>query len=146
VEIKHLGVMLAFALCGVLSSFITDYDDLHRTQALLVAVPFALLSAVLFMRTLKEIIAAPLTVVVWDFAHGMSYWIVLIGPRGPGEDFIPVCIGGFVGGLGLVLANAIGRRRLLSLPYLIGGGALGCVAALPFGLWLRSSRDRKSVV
>jgi hypothetical protein len=90
------------------------------------------------MRTLKEIIAAPLSVVVWVIAYATSHWIVFIGPKGPGDEFIPMCIGGFVGGLGLVLANCIGRPRLLSFPYLIGGGVLGCVAALPFGLWLRS--------
>jgi hypothetical protein len=82
-------------------------------------------------------IAMPLIAVVWMIAYLISFAArVFVVPFAVHSDFVAMSIGGVVGGLGLVLVNAVGRRRLLSLRHLIEGGVIGCIAALPFGLWL----------
>jgi hypothetical protein len=135
--IRYLGVMFAFALCGTLSTaFFTDARSSysHASEyAPLLAVPFALLSAAFWMRRLKHFIAVPLNVVVWLLAYSTS----AVAGLGASFDysFVPMCLGGFVGGLGLTLVNTIGRRRVLTFPYLIAGGIVGSVAALPFTEW-----------
>ena len=56
------------------------------------------------------------------------------------DNLLPVGVDGFLGGLGVALSVAIRRRRFLTHPYpfVFGAPVVGCVAALPFGLWLRS--------
>jgi hypothetical protein len=49
--------------------------------------------------------------------------------------FLPGCLGGLIGGLGLVLCVGTCYRRLLSPRYLLRGAAIGTLAALPFALW-----------
>jgi hypothetical protein len=130
VEIELFGVALLFGVCGGLSSVLVDAE---KRGGLLPVVVFALLSAVLFLRSRKKILAAPLIVAVFPVAGisatAMGLGLGVLYPLG-------ACFGGLVGGMGVTLATSIGYPRLRSRRYLMGGGAIGCLAALPFSMWL----------
>lgn len=132
---RYVGVAILFAACGAWQARFFPYGG-EALSVRTLQIPFALLCAVLFLRTVKAILAVPLIVVVWVLAWKTAVWLGM--ELGSEDHLTPMCVGGFVGGLGLALCAAICHRRSLSLFSLLGAGFTGCVAALPFGLWLRS--------
>ena len=134
--VGRVGVAIMFAVCGAWSSrfFSEQSTDLMKCAP---PVPFALLSVLLFLRTPTGILSVPLSVIVWLAAYITAMWLGM----GLGSDnYTPMCIGGGVGGLGLVLCAAVWRHWLFCRRYLVGGAVIGGLAALPFGLWLKGYR------
>lgn len=99
---KATGCALLFALCGALSSRL--FDPHVQGGLLLVPLPFALLFALLFLRTNIEIVAAPLFVIVWLVAYFSANYTAMAFAR---NDFTPVCVGGLIGGLGVTLRGVL---------------------------------------
>ena len=130
--LRYLGVAVLFAIFGAWSgSFGSSYAGL-----VMLPIPFALLSALLFMRTVRAILVIPLIVGVWIAAYSSA--VNLSGRAGQDPYLFPICVGGLVGGLGLALSVSICHRRLLTPPFLVAALILGAVAALPFASWLRA--------
>ncbi len=133
--LKAAGVALLFALCGAWSS---SFMDAEGNGTLTVAIPFAfLMLGLLRGRVAARLLTLPLVAFVWFIAY--------VGAMLASRDhtFLAMSVGGAIGGLGVTLCAAIGRRRLLSPKYLIAAAAIGGVSALPFGFWLRVS-DRRA--
>lgn len=127
-----LGVVLLFGLCGLLSGRFFEVNGGWRT--LLLPIPFGVAAAFLFLRSAKAILVVPLYALVWTMAYFVAMDMAI--SRTPQSDYIPMCLAGLVGGLGVCLASGIVNRCLLSRRYLLAACLVGCVAALPFGLWL----------
>jgi len=136
VPVRYLAVALLFTICGawtathLLTSGWWVFPDQIRKMA---AVPFALLCAILCIRTWRFICAVPLMVVVWYISARAGDFVgFFLADHIP---FLPGCVGGFIGGLGLVLSLATCYGRLLSLKYLLRAAAVGTASALPFAFW-----------
>lgn len=130
--LRYAVVATLFAICGDWSAqfFGDQASQVHRFS-----VPFALLSALLFLRKRMVIVALPLMVAVWHVAYMAA---IALGFELGSEDYLfPPLVGGLIGGLGLVLCAATCHRRLIAPYYLFGGSVIGVVSALPFGVWLR---------
>src|SRR6266851_1927402 len=128
---RYLLLTVAFGLSGALSAWLLAFNsDGPWLWAWPVALPFAVLSVALWIRSLRlALIIAILDALAWQAAFRGAIALAGLG------DFAPVCIGGFIGAAGVVASMALSRRELLSR---VGwGGSLGAVSALPFGLWLR---------
>lgn len=133
-----VGVALLFGLGGALSSLLFDGNNyLVRSSVtlpvptfFLVPLPFAFLFTLLFLRTNREILAAPLFVVAWVAAFLSAVTSLKVVK----EYLVLWCVGGLVGGLGVTLAATLYRRHLLTVRYLAGGAAIGCAASLPFAI------------
>ena len=97
-------------------------------------VPFALLCALLFLHKLRAVLAVPLIIAVWPIAYYASFYLGLVS----GPLLFPACVGGFIGGLGLVLCVSVCYRPLLSAEYVFRGAKIGAVSALAFVPWLWS--------
>jgi hypothetical protein len=130
---RHLGVALTFAVTGALSSQLLPFHGSFDIWRLCVPpVPFALLSALLFLRTPKAVLIVPLNVAVWLVAY---FTVMLPAPFKPRVSvYLLMLAGGLVGGVGLVLCAAIHHHDLLGWRYLVAGGLIGGLAALPFGV------------
>ena len=134
-SLRYVGVALLFAICGTMSATHLLSSGWEPTQVhMMFAVPFALLCAVLFLRTGRIILAAPLMIAVWVAACVAATWTGMARAQ---DVFSPVYVGGIVGGLGLVLCASICYWRLILPKYLFGGAVIGAVSALPFAPWLR---------
>ena len=97
----------------------------------LLPIPFAVIVILLILRTPRALLLVPLYVVVWNIAYFVA--VIMVTPEwGP---YPGLCAGGAVGGLGVWHAIGFVRPRLLPVNPL-GACLVGCIAALPFGLWL----------
>lgn len=135
------GVAFLFATGGVTSCRI--FWDRTGWFALL-PIPFAVIVILLVLRSLRALVLIPLYVLVWLFAYGTAVLVV------PSEwnlykwGFYPgPYAGGLVGGFGVWHAIGFVRPRLLPVNPL-GACLVGCIAALPFGLWLTKSASWSS--
>jgi hypothetical protein len=129
------GVVLLFAFCGAASSWLAG--DLQGWRFEILPVPFGTISAVLFLRSPKAILVVPLYILVYCAAFYVAMDMAI--SRTPRNDYLPMCVGGLIGGFGVCLASGIANRCLLYPRYLLGACLVGCVAALPFGLWLAAA-------
>jgi hypothetical protein len=122
---------IAFGLSGALSAWALVFkpDGPPWLWGWPVALPFAVLSVALWVRSLK---LAPI-IVVLDAVAWQAAFRAAIALNGPG-DYAAVCIGGFIGAAGVVACMGLIRRELLARAG--WAGLLGAVSALPFGLWL----------
>jgi len=133
--IKHVGVALLFGLGGAYSA--TMFTDDGGWRMGMLPIPFALISAVLFLRTPLAVLVVPYISLVWLFA----YLTAMISGMGAGSgSFWPVCAGGAVGGFGLLFGVAVSDDRLFTLRFVVRAVAIGALAALPFGFWLEAYR------
>lgn len=134
---KRVGVAILFAVSGAWSSqFCVDGKD---RLIVTLPIPFALLSTLLFWRSIRAILIVPAVVVVWLAAYmgamaaGMEMGIVY----GILSDYVPMVFGGLIGGFGLSLCAGIFHGRLRWRE--VGGTSIaGMISALAFGPWLAS--------
>ena len=87
------------------------------------------------MRTPEAILAIPLMNVVWLTSLLAA---VSLGMSNPDNHIEPGCIGGLIGGVGLVLCAAICYRSLFSLKYFLIGALLGSLAGISFLPWTQA--------
>jgi hypothetical protein len=131
--LRYIAVALLFAACGYWSAAYLLGDKFPVYMPMMLPVPFALLCALLFLHTVRVIIAAPLVIAVWPVA----FWTAkFVGMSRGGDDVTPACVGGLIGGLGSVLCASIGCEKLISIRPLFGGSLIGAISALPFSPWL----------
>jgi hypothetical protein len=118
-----LPVAALFVFTGAWSAYLCGGTVQPRgTNLLLIPLPFAVPAAILFLRSWKSAIAAPLFVAVWAVAWCVAcFGLVLL---------LPMLVGGVIGGLGLALACAVGRPRILA--HIRSAAIVGGLAALPF--------------
>ena len=139
--LRYGGVAVTFAICGAGSSILLLAPDrdgfLYAIIPKLLPVPFALLCTLLFLRMWRALFAIPLIAAVWFVAKFTAVSLaVRLGTVGDREA---VCVGGLIGGLGLVLCVSTCYGRLLSPKYLFCGAVIGCFSALSFAPWLRTT-------
>jgi hypothetical protein len=130
---------LLFALCGAGSSRLLDSRNGSSSDTLLVSVgiAFALLALFFFWRSLRGILTVPIVVVTWIVAYNMA--AVLAGmDMSISAHYLPMCVGGLIGGLGLYLCDFIVHREFQPR-YFLGICVTGAISALPFGSWLSRS-------
>jgi hypothetical protein len=134
-------VWAPFAICGFWSAGLFLEGGNHLTFAvppLLLAVPFGVLCGLLLFRGLKDLLlVVVLSVPAYLAGHFTALSVVALAGALELAPFIPVCLGGLVGALCMTRFLGNSHPRLLSRRYLAGGAAVGCVAALPLGLWVR---------
>ncbi len=102
-------------------------------------VPFALLCALLFWCSIRAVLIVPAIIAIWIVAYmgamaaGTEMGIIY----GAVGSYLPMCLGGLIGGFGLALCAAIfrGHPRWRQIA---GACITGLISALPFGLWLAS--------
>ena len=138
-KLTLFGVVLLYGICGAASCPLFDWHPL------LLPIPFGVISALLFLRSARAILVVPLYILVWFAAFSVAMEMGMFWT--PQSDYLPMCIAGSIGGLGVCLASGIVNRCLLSPRYLLGAGLVGCVAALPFVLWLdqKNAAERMSM-
>jgi hypothetical protein len=68
---KQVIVVIAFALCGWFSSGF--WDNEHATVSLALPVPFSLLCALLFVRSIRAVLIVPAINLAWWFAYFMAF-------------------------------------------------------------------------
>lgn len=135
VVIRYAIVTAMFAACGAASTPLLLPQG--WTHLVVFAVPFALLCGGLCLRrTRAAFLAVPLIVGFWLLSYCSTVMLALqvAQQRGAGiPAWAPFCVGGLVGGLGIVLCASICHPRLLSSwDYLLSGGAVGAAAGLAF--------------
>lgn len=140
---KLVGVAALYALGGVLSYYLADWGDrlfkgrslyhLSVSAIVLMPLPFALLSAALFLRNRKAVLSVPLNCAAWAAAYAIAIQLAANGGAYFAMAYYRACLAaGFVGGLGVVLADSICHPRLLALKHLGAAALIGAVAGLPF--------------
>jgi hypothetical protein len=136
---KLLGVAALYALGGVLSAYLPDWAErVFKGFALsagdvLTPLAFALISAALFLRSWKAVLAVPLNCAAWVAAYHIAVQVYGSGGLYFGRAYFATCLAGLAGGLGVALADSICCTRLLAPIRLIAAGFIGAVAGLPFG-------------
>jgi hypothetical protein len=134
--LKCAAVAILFAICGGWSaSRCFPYFPPDSLVGLLdlFPVPFAVLCIVLFLHKVRAVCAAPMPI-VWLVAYSVADFLGTVR-RG---DFVPGCVGGLVGGLGLVLCVSIGNRASFSLMRLTVGGLVGSISGWSFAPWVHA--------
>jgi hypothetical protein len=126
------GVALLFAICGACSSLFLRLNGDAAVLAL--AVPFSWLSAFLYVRSEKAVFVLTLYPLVWVVAYMVAVDSAI--SRFPRNPYLPMCIAGLVGGLGLGLSTIAACRRMQTPAHLIAVSAIGILSALPFSFWL----------
>lgn len=128
--LKHLGVAIAFAFCGYGSSvyLLSQFPD---QMEFYFPLPFALLCALLFLRTPRAVFVIPLMALDWLVASMVAF---LVGAS-TNDPFLPGVAGGCIGACGLILCVAICDRRLLSPIYFVIGAIVGSLSAISFMPW-----------
>jgi len=132
VVLKSLTVGILFAACGAGSSA-TLLLHFPGNLDLRFAVPFALLSALLFIRTRRAFFAVPLMIAVWAISSPSAYFVGMFTRM----SLAPGLIGGFIGALGLVLSVAICYPSLFSVKYFALGASIGTLCGALFEPWVK---------
>ena len=133
---KLLGVAVLYAICGAVSFYSADWGDRFFKWLgldILTPLPFALLSAALFLRSWRAVAAVPLNCAAWVAAYHIAVQVYGSGGLYFGRAYFATCLAGLAGGLGVALADSICCTRLLAPIRLIAAGFIGAVAGLPFG-------------
>ena len=138
----RLFVALLFGLSGAVS-----YGELWLWQdrpvtLWLGGVPFGILAACLFARTLQ---AGSFLVILFGlvWAASVETAIFLIGDHA-WNSYIGMALAGLVGGFGVAASTGISYRSLLSARSLVLVTITGGVLALPFGYWEQKNADLPS--
>ncbi|MGA7926082.1 MAG: hypothetical protein WCA20_08805 [Candidatus Sulfotelmatobacter sp.] len=144
-QVRYVAVALLFALCSVVCvpHFLSEFPFLPSLSDRMLPLPFALLCAVLFLRTWRLIFAVPLMFGVWFVSVGVGFYVGVIVAR-YSLSLLPGCAGGLIGGVGLVLCVATCYPRLFSWRQLLRGAAVGAVGAFPFTFWVAKYFDSNS--
>jgi len=97
----------------------------------------------LFKRNWRVVLAIPLIVAIWPVSLRAAGMAMVNGGRyfSPHDVLSPACVGGLIGGVGLVLCASVCCGRLLSPKYILGGAIVGSLSALSFVPWLRSDMN-----
>jgi hypothetical protein len=133
---RIVEVAAEYAASGALSSIVGFMGEpLFKggplgSIVILTPLPFVWLSLALLFGARRRYLAAALTYAAWLAAYAVATRLVSVG-----TPYFGMCLAGFVGGLGVTLADSICHLRLLGLKYLVGGALIGSAAALPFGAW-----------
>jgi hypothetical protein len=135
--VRYLAVALLFAICGALSArylLTSGWSVVFPRQIRTIpAVPFALLCAILCLRTWRIVFAIPLMVGVWYVSARAGYLVGwLLATHFP---ILPGCVGGFIGGFGLVVSAATCYGQRITPKHVFYGVAVGGISALPFAFW-----------
>jgi hypothetical protein len=127
---KLIFAAVGFAGAGVVTELLMDTAFTKTFLGVAPAVlPFAILAVVLCVRPAVLMpVAAILQCLVWAGA----FWVAVALDRG--SPHLNMCAAGFVGGLGVAAATAIGCRRLLHIRPVLLLAAAGAVAAVLFQL------------
>lgn len=112
VEVQYVGVALLFAI-----------------SVAGLGVGFALLSALLYLRSWRIVIAAPLMIAVYFIAA-----LIVVFGRAFVLDMPLLFVGGCIGGFGMVMCTGICQPWAISAKHTVVATLLGGVAALSFGL------------
>lgn len=132
---RYVVVALLFAICGALSAAYLLPSRFPDRVPMILPIPFALLCALLFLHTLRAVFAVPLIVAVWLIAYSVTFFVGFLGAS---IVPVPLFLGGFISGIGLVLCVSTCRRRLLSRKYIFRGAKISTIGALAFAPWLWS--------
>jgi hypothetical protein len=143
---RILQVAALYAVCGALSSHsgalgapLLRRWPLDATEVL-TPLPFALLTGALLLGTSwKAVPATLLQCAAWLAAYSTA--IRTVSNSSP---YFGWCLAGFVGGLGVVLADSICHPRLLAPKHLAATALMGSVAGLPFAVWSQYSNAASS--
>jgi hypothetical protein len=134
--VRYLAVALLFAICGALTArylLTSGWWVFPRQIRTTPAVPFALLCAILCLRTWRIVFAVPLMVGVWYVSARAGDFVgTVFAPHFP---ILPGCVGGFIGGVGLVLSAATCYGQRISPKHVFRGAVVGVISALPFAFW-----------
>lgn len=136
-SLKCCGIFSLFAACGAVSaaSFCERFPD-HIS--LYLPLPFAILLAILFAFVFsctfdRVILAALLTIVVWVVSLAAAYLSGMVLSSNSNRDSVTPCVlGGFIGGIGLVVCASACIPQLASVKYLAIGAIIGVCSALAF--------------
>ena len=131
-----LGVAALYAIGGFSCAEVADQlrialPKLPFNPFFYVPLPFAILSAALFLRTAKAWLAAPLNVAAFPVALGVLAFLDAIAA----PFWARMCLAGATGGLLLALADSICHPRLLSQSSLPPAVYIGAIVALPFAAY-----------
>ena len=136
--LKCAAVAILFAVCGGWSASLcfpqfppTNLDGLLG----LYPVPFAVLCIVLFLRNVRAVCAVPMPI-VWLVAYGVANFLGMDSQ----DDLLPGCVGGLVGGLGLVLCVSVGQSPFFSVKRFAIGALVGSISGLSFAPWVQALR------
>lgn len=135
--IKCSGIFALFAVCGAVSAaaFCQRFPD---QISFFFPLPFAILISILLVLVFscsldRVILAALLTMVAWYASYFAAYYAGLILSSSASPDSVTPCVlGGFVGGVGLVLCASVCVPQLVSVKYLAIGAIVGVCSALTF--------------
>jgi hypothetical protein len=123
-----VGGALAFLLSNFIHPMLPRWARLQGiTDLTVIPIPFAVLSAVLFLRTWKALAAVPLNVMVWFVAYAISRQ-----GSDRAQDNFWILVAGVVGGVGVALSDSVCCPHLLSPKRLSLVAFIGFVAAVPF--------------
>lgn len=125
-----VAVLLALSGAGSSSVLLPNFPN-HCD--ILFPLPFAVLCAGLFMRSLRVALAIPLMLAVWL----VSFWVANCCAMSPHSGLLPGCLGGFLGGWGLVFCAAICYRSLFAIQYLVIGAIVSSLAGIAFLPWVQ---------
>ncbi len=133
--LKCCGIFALFAACGAVSAaaFCEGFPD-H--VSLYFPLPFAILVAILlafvFSCTFDRVILATLlTIVVWFVSSFAATFAGMLLSSSSNLDSVTPCVlGGFIGGIGLVLCASVCFPQLVSVKYLAIGAIIGVCSAL----------------
>jgi hypothetical protein len=144
--VKHAAVTVLFTVCGALSSHLYVQNDDRRIAS--VPVPFALLCATLCWRSGRAFLATPGVIVSWLVAYMCAMWLsaeinVEFDSFGIVDNYLPMAVGGLVGGFGLGLCGAVFQGKS-NWPLVYGAAIAGAISALPFGGWLALARSQSA--
>jgi len=144
-----LLVWVPFTICGFWSTRLFLEAGNHLTFAVpqpLLPVPFAMLCGLFLFRSLKELaLVVVASVPAYFAAHfsalGAFAFMDNLGATTFQErwsPFLAMCLGSLIGALCMTHIFGSFHPHLLSRRYQAGAAAVGCIAALPLGFWLRS--------
>jgi hypothetical protein len=130
--LRYLLLTIAFGLSGALSAWLlVSNSDGPWLWAWPVALPFAILSVALWVRSLKlSLIIVILDAVVWQIAFRGAIAMAGLG------NYVAVFLGGLIGAAGVFACMSLSKRQLLSNAGWAAG--IGALSALPFGRWLQA--------
>ena len=133
VGLQIVAVTILFAACGALSS-IPELSTFPNRFDPIFPIPFALLCALLWMRSIIGAFAFSLMIVVWLTSSSAAFFVGMSS-----HSFLhPGVVGGLPGSLGLVLCAAICYPSLFSLRHFAIGALVGSLAGLAFEPWSKA--------
>lgn len=137
ITLRCCGVFILFATSGAISAaaFCSRFPDaISFFFPLPFAILFALMLIFMSVRTIDRVIlSAALSVVVWYVAYFGSYVSGMSFTSASEPDSVTPCVlGGFIGGVGLVVCARVCIPALFSIKHFAGGAIVGACTALTF--------------